>query len=681
MNYFLSHAWGANRENHEKVLQIFQCLTNVFQIDAWIDEEELFGGIHIPNVLIKAVCERNIFLMFITKSYHDKINQGNLTDMCWLELKTAVDNHKIIIPILMEDAMRNPTDWTQLFGTYFRNQLYIDMSSPDIYHNNNFTMLEEKCRLIVDLAQRHNSGLPVVGNAFTLQNISSYDKICSKCNNLRFCEVFDDTDKIPVCQICAMVSNNHKITSIEQECNRIRDREQSGNQEFFRRKIIDIESSMNDINQTMESINRTKVRTEEEITVEFNKVRSLLDAKERSMKEEFSQECERRMDLLGSQLHHIQTIQTDLQNKLHDFQLANDSYPSNQVVFIKTFYNLKKVKEQIKSKSGQFSFPLAPVKDVEFDSIRRRIFILLLKEFRTNFHSIYDDLRLLLPGFQHVEVDVKKNLEVYKNAEDCDFSFDYIFQNRMLSACKEYIVSSPVKNEFDGGGIDIFKIIPQERSNNQNSSIGFSFKLKCSDNPRNNFLIETLLIMFYDVRLLNGKRIENLEKYIKIGSQKGDVFIDEPKILRPLMVELLLWRSKTISLWLESSTISNPILTIFEIKEQSVERQPSLVNRSIRLSELFGFQPDIQLAQWHNVVIVVVAHCINGFLNSILNNTINAKFTCYLNGEKCNEIELKNIVGKFTIKSSFLVDQLIVYDRELKSDEIAAKSIQKIDLS
>ena len=127
---FLTHTWvkdELNRDNHERVAMVNKLLKDQ-GFKTWFDEDKMVG--HIDSMMAKGINESDIILVFITKTYMEKVNsEGH--DNCKGEFTYATNRNKKMIPIVMEPSMKNPGEWDGPLGIRLGGNLYVDMSETD----------------------------------------------------------------------------------------------------------------------------------------------------------------------------------------------------------------------------------------------------------------------------------------------------------------------------------------------------------------------------------------------------------------------------------------------------------------------------------------------------------------------------------------------------------------------
>ena len=167
---FLSHDWGKDeygRDNHQRVSLINDELKARGYI-TWFDEEKLAGNIDVE--MAQGIEQTEGVIAFITRRYYEKVNGENARDNCQKEFQHAseIKTRAKIVPVVMEESMRDATPWKGLVGINIGKEMYVDMSD-DI---ENKAYLNQKMELL--LRQLQSKGIqPVQGIFFSLlSNVS-----------------------------------------------------------------------------------------------------------------------------------------------------------------------------------------------------------------------------------------------------------------------------------------------------------------------------------------------------------------------------------------------------------------------------------------------------------------------------------------------------------------------------
>ena len=156
---FLSHNWGVDhyeRNNHERVSRVNNFLKSRGLI-TWFDSEKMDGN--IVDKMSEGIDCAQVVVVFITKRYIEKV-AGNFgsTDNCKLEFSYAARKKGIekIIPVIMEEQVRNSKEWNGELGFTIGGSLYIDMVSDERFESGCNTLYQCILKLIRPL----KNGLP-----------------------------------------------------------------------------------------------------------------------------------------------------------------------------------------------------------------------------------------------------------------------------------------------------------------------------------------------------------------------------------------------------------------------------------------------------------------------------------------------------------------------------------------
>ena len=159
---FLSHDWGKDeygRDNHQRVSLINDEL-KARGYKTWFDEEKLAGNIDME--MAQGIEQTEGVIAFITRRYYEKVNGENARDNCQKEFQHAseIKTRAKIVPVVMEESMRDATPWKGLAGINIGREMYVDMSG-DI---ENKAYLNQKMELL--LRQLQSKGIQPVQGIF-----------------------------------------------------------------------------------------------------------------------------------------------------------------------------------------------------------------------------------------------------------------------------------------------------------------------------------------------------------------------------------------------------------------------------------------------------------------------------------------------------------------------------------
>ena len=134
-NLFMSHAWGMDtrgRDTHERVRRI-RCELARFGYKVWFDEERLLLGCNIDAKMASGILKADAVCICITRRYVEKVNAGDPNDNVFKEWNYAQAKGKRILPLIMEDDMRDVRTWpVGVMTLYLGNTLYLDCSGNDV---------------------------------------------------------------------------------------------------------------------------------------------------------------------------------------------------------------------------------------------------------------------------------------------------------------------------------------------------------------------------------------------------------------------------------------------------------------------------------------------------------------------------------------------------------------------
>lgn len=123
---FLSHDWGIDGKNHLKIAEVNKVLKGR-GLSTWFDSEKMEGN--IKSKMSSGIDNCRVVLVFITENYAKKVNSDNAEDSCWLEFGYACRRKtaNFMLPIVLEESMRDPRKWTGQLGLVLGGSLYVDL--------------------------------------------------------------------------------------------------------------------------------------------------------------------------------------------------------------------------------------------------------------------------------------------------------------------------------------------------------------------------------------------------------------------------------------------------------------------------------------------------------------------------------------------------------------------------
>ena len=134
-NLFLSHAWAPDlrgRPTHARVAVLKDEL-RALGWSVWFDEDKLLVGDALDVQLAHGIRTSDAVCVCITRAYCEKVNAASSRDNVWKEWNYAVAIGKKMIPLVLEEDMRDVRAWppgvmTMILG----NTFYLDASGDDL---------------------------------------------------------------------------------------------------------------------------------------------------------------------------------------------------------------------------------------------------------------------------------------------------------------------------------------------------------------------------------------------------------------------------------------------------------------------------------------------------------------------------------------------------------------------
>ena len=97
----------------------------------WFDDDRLHGN--VQTAMARGIERSRCALVFLTKEYQDKVNgkgPKGCIDNCYLEFRHIARKltPERIIPVIMEEDMRDDQKWEEVLGINIGGRIYVDMS-------------------------------------------------------------------------------------------------------------------------------------------------------------------------------------------------------------------------------------------------------------------------------------------------------------------------------------------------------------------------------------------------------------------------------------------------------------------------------------------------------------------------------------------------------------------------
>jgi len=136
---FLSHNWGENHINHQRVHTINIELQKR-GLKTWFDENKIDGNIRYK--MAEGIDNTKCVVVFVTKEYRDKVNGLDMKDNCKYEFSYAMNQlgSQNMISVVMESEMKETNKWKGELGAALGSMLFVDFSTDSLTE----TELEKK---------------------------------------------------------------------------------------------------------------------------------------------------------------------------------------------------------------------------------------------------------------------------------------------------------------------------------------------------------------------------------------------------------------------------------------------------------------------------------------------------------------------------------------------------------
>ena len=127
---FLSHDWGTNKSNHERVKKLVPRLRQR-NIEVWFDDDDMQG--EIVDAMTKGIDMCDVFLAFLTSNYIAKVNGKKKEDNARKEFRYACNRAKEMVGIRFDTKVPSKThEWEGVVGDALAGWFYVDMAYEHI---------------------------------------------------------------------------------------------------------------------------------------------------------------------------------------------------------------------------------------------------------------------------------------------------------------------------------------------------------------------------------------------------------------------------------------------------------------------------------------------------------------------------------------------------------------------
>ena len=155
LRVFASHDWGKKGGNHARVRRVVHRLL-AHQIRVWFDETHMHGN--MVDAMCKGIDRSDVVLVFVTRNYMRKVEDGDDTDNVRREFMYAAGTPDKFVVVKFEEL---PDLWTGPVRMLLGAQKYVDMTE----------ITEASVKALVDAVRRtaSTSGPPRSPPAFEVR--------------------------------------------------------------------------------------------------------------------------------------------------------------------------------------------------------------------------------------------------------------------------------------------------------------------------------------------------------------------------------------------------------------------------------------------------------------------------------------------------------------------------------
>ena len=128
---FISHAWGSPPayDNHRRAKRLSEGLQRL-GLRTWFDDDRMHGNTY--DRMAEGIEGSAVVVVCVTREYMEKVaKHGN--DNCKLEFHYAYNKRTILnmLPVVMEEGMAKPAEWSGSLGLKMSNELYYKLVSDE----------------------------------------------------------------------------------------------------------------------------------------------------------------------------------------------------------------------------------------------------------------------------------------------------------------------------------------------------------------------------------------------------------------------------------------------------------------------------------------------------------------------------------------------------------------------
>ena len=131
---FLSHSWCGDGKPHDRVVAI-ACALRDRGWRVWIDDTNLVGN--VDACIACGIENARAVVLFLNREYCRKVNDAACAvgrcDNCYNEFHYAIWSRKLLIPVVIDPSMRDPSSWSPgVVPMHLACEKYVDGCCDDL---------------------------------------------------------------------------------------------------------------------------------------------------------------------------------------------------------------------------------------------------------------------------------------------------------------------------------------------------------------------------------------------------------------------------------------------------------------------------------------------------------------------------------------------------------------------
>lgn len=120
---FAAHNWGTKGDNHRRVRKVVDLL-QARGVRIWFDEKDMRGN--ILSAMCRGIDAADVVVVFVTRAYIDKVENGEDTDNARREFMYAARTPGKLLAVRFDSDL--PKTWSGPVGMVLGSQLYCNMA-------------------------------------------------------------------------------------------------------------------------------------------------------------------------------------------------------------------------------------------------------------------------------------------------------------------------------------------------------------------------------------------------------------------------------------------------------------------------------------------------------------------------------------------------------------------------